>query len=223
MMFRQQTLFETETFLSGKIKVTQDRHGKRRLIVGGLVQSEYDPKNQITLGVWDEFLKLAQKRHEKVSHVLVLGLGAGTSPRQFFSVFPDAWVTGIEIEPKVIEVGRQFFDMNHPRLKAICANAFDWIRTEEAKKHKYDVICVDMYIGNQLPKQSESEDFIKDIVGLLTKDGSIIFNRLYYTNKKYEADKFIDKLKEIFQHVEVKFVRGTFTAHNILILVSHPI
>lgn len=222
MFFQPRTIYETETFLSGKIRVVQERDGKRKLMVGGLVQSVYDPKNAMTRGVWDEFLRMAKTKHETVDNVLILGLGAGTSAKQFLSVFPNCRVFGVEIEPKIIEVGKIFFDMSHEHLREIIADAADWIKSEEAKTRKYDVICVDTYVGDKVPPHCESEEFLKDLVLLLTSKGVVIFNRLYYKNKKDEADKFIDKIKKIFHDVSIKEIHGGIATKNILILASRP-
>ncbi len=49
----------------------------------------------------------------------IVGLAAGTSARQATEVFGPIPIDGFEIDPDIIQVGRQYFDMNEPNLNAI--------------------------------------------------------------------------------------------------------
>ncbi|HKZ35047.1 MAG TPA: methyltransferase domain-containing protein [Patescibacteria group bacterium] len=220
MFFVPRTIYETETPVSGKIAVAEDRTGVRKLIVGGLVQSVYDPRSTKTYGVWDGFIQLAQERHETVQKILILGLGAGTSAAQFLSVYPNAYVVGVEIEPKIIEIGQRYFHLADPRIRSVCADASTWVKETKEKGETFDVICVDMYIGDRIPIFCESEEFLQILPSLSTQGGSVIFNRLYYGKKKVEADAFIEKLRTSFKHIDTKVVKGEGPFKNILIIVG---
>jgi len=64
------------------------------------------------------------------------------------------------------------------------------------------LICLDTYVEDQFPKKLESDSFLKNVKGLLAKEGILVVNRLYYGEKRKEADLFEKKLEGIFSEVE---------------------
>lgn len=68
---------------------------------------------------------------------------------------------------------------------------------------KFDLICVDTYVGDQFPQKFESVEFLHFVRSVLTKSGVAVFNRLYFAEYKKDADDFGNSLKTIFTNVEV--------------------
>ncbi|TSC53453.1 MAG: hypothetical protein LiPW16_385 [Microgenomates group bacterium LiPW_16] len=63
-----------------------------------------------------------------------------------------------------------------------------------------------MYIGSKVPKNCQTEIFLKNLKKILKENGVIIFNRLYFKNHIFEAKIFLDKLKKIFNDLTCKKV-----------------
>jgi len=67
---------------------------------------------------------------------------------------------------------------------------------------KYDLIIVDTYHGSQFPIKFESDRFLNLILKMVTEKGTVIFNRLYYGEKRPSAVKFGQKLEKTFKKVD---------------------
>ena len=89
----------------------------------------------------------------------MLGLGGGTIIKLLEKKYPQAKITTLEIDPTMIDIAQKHFDIkNSKNLKIIKADAFKWLG--EKTKQKYDLILVDIFKGNQLPKKISSHIFL---------------------------------------------------------------
>ena len=52
---------------------------------------------------------------------------------------------------------------------------------------------------------NEKEEFLLSVKKLIREDGRVIFNRLYYGEKRSEAVRFGNKLEKIFKKIEVVY------------------
>lgn len=175
---------------NGKIQVLEDIFGKKRLVVGGLTQSG-EPVEKI----WK---KVINHLPSTINHCLILGLGAGSAARVVFRLFPGAKIIGIEIDPEIIRLGKKYFGLAEiPNLE---------IKISDATKiiNHYDLILVDLYLGDRVPQDAETEEFIKKVKKSLAPSGMAIFNRLYYSKKVTEVDNFEKKLRKMFPKIEAE-------------------
>jgi spermidine synthase len=96
---------------------------------------------------YDTVLPLLLPPDRKGTDVLVIGLAAGTIPAQLRHFFPEGLrVTGVEIDPAVIRLGRDHFGM--PRdadwLETVVADGRIFLKTT-AEEPAYDLIVVDAF------------------------------------------------------------------------------
>ena len=77
---------------------------------------------------------------------LVLGMGAGSSISATRLTAPAIEFDAVEIDPKVVEVAEEFFDLprNAPWLKVYVADARPWLMAQQGK---YDIVQMDLYQG----------------------------------------------------------------------------
>lgn len=128
------------------------------------------------------------------NNVLILGYGCGVVA----SLIPkNAKITGIEIDPEMVEIGKKYFN---PRGKIIIADSINLSSDE------FDLILVDVYQGYTFPKKFESPHFLQKLSQTVSKNGSVIFNRLTTKNANFELEKFVDKLQKYFTITSVKKV-----------------
>jgi len=71
---------------------------------GQAVHSVYDPTQQLTGGPWDYFTLAPlygnrQWTGQKPGRVLIVGLAAGTAPRQLTAAYGPIPIDGVEIDP----------------------------------------------------------------------------------------------------------------------------
>ena len=167
---------------NGDLKVVRSFGLGTYIQAGGLTQS-----GGIVESIWKSTLKKIKSK--EIEKVLILGLGGGTVAKLTRKYWPGAEVMGIDIDPMMIELGEKYLGLGETDVK---------IKIQDAGKPipgKFDLVIVDLYQGDKFPKKFEDEKFLES----LTKNKLVIFNRLYYGDKRAEAVKFGLKLQKIFK------------------------
>lgn len=201
--------------INGEILVVKELSGKTVMRVGKIVQS-----GGLVEKIWESALSqvkshipkgFPKRNKSKVESSLVLGLGCGTVAELINKKWPEAQITGVEIDKEVIGIGKKYFDLDKIKnLSILNEDAIWWITSKFAlvNKSRYDLILVDLYKGQEFPKEAEGEEFISGLKKILNKNGLIIFNRLYFGKHKNETEKFRHKLKQLFP--KVSLIRTNF-------------
>src|SRR5918999_1306475 len=118
-----------------------DGHRTLELNEGQAQHSIYNPDTVLTGDVWDGHLVLGFAAFdEPPRRVAILGNAAGTTARAFEEFFPQTRIDGVEIDAELSEIGREYFDMNNPRLHLYHEDARPFLRRIDAE---YDQISVD--------------------------------------------------------------------------------
>lgn len=197
--FFPKTIEIINSSINGQIKVVK-LFGNISLSVDGLTQSGGLLKN-----IWESGLKqLNNLTMKQCNNVLVLGVGGGTIIQLINKYFSTAKITGIEIDPIMIKLGKKYFGLNeYSNLRIITADAIKWVNNNHSDlpSNRYDLIITDLYKGRDIPKELNSEIFLKNLKDLLNKNGLIIFNRLRNHDNKTEIEDFIFKLRNIYTKV----------------------
>lgn len=168
------------------------------MVVGGISQSGGLVKN-----IWEKGIRKIKEKVRNIENVLILGLGCGTAAEIVNKELPDAKIIWIEIDPTVINIGKNYFNLSDiNKIKIIIGDAENKVNV--LPNNYFDLILVDLYKGKNVPEFLEHEKYLKKIKQKLSKKGMVIFNRLYWKNYTFEANKFLDKLKEMFNDVDVK-------------------
>jgi spermidine synthase len=132
------------------------------------------PASVLTGDVWDGHLVLHfAGRAEPPSRVAILGNAAGTTARAYEEFFPDTRVDGVEIDGELSEIGRDYFDMNNPRLHLYHEDARPFLRRIDAR---YDVISVDAYRQPYIPFYLTTVEFFETVRDRLAPGGVLIVN-----------------------------------------------
>lgn len=112
---------------------------------------------------------------EEVNSVLILGLGAGsvvTSLRNKFLY--KGKITAVEFDKKVIDIAKTSFGLEENELlNIIYGDAFDFLKKN---KNTYDLIIVDLFVDQKVPKQFYSQEFCNYLYQSISIKGSLIFN-----------------------------------------------
>lgn len=136
-----QTIETVASKFNGQIKVTKFR-GQYSIWTSGFEQSGpiYVEK------VWKKGL---EKINFLPKNILILGLGCGTVVKLISQKWPRARISGVEIDPVMIKLGKKYFGLdNFSQLKIILGDA------KKQKLSGYDLIICDAYLGakDQLSK-----------------------------------------------------------------------
>jgi spermidine synthase len=190
VMLGTRVLEERESKYNGHLKVS------RSLGFGTYIQAEGLTQSGGIVGViWKPTIKKVKSKKEKVKSVLILGLGGGTVAKYIRLFWPDAKITGIDIDPVMIELGKKYLGLGQINVETKIQDAYDI-------EGKFDLIIVDLYNGDKYPEKFETDKYLQLVKCHLAGNGIAIFNRLYYGEKRPQAVKFGNKLKKVFSKVE---------------------
>jgi predicted membrane-bound spermidine synthase len=158
-----------------------------------------DPSSVLTGNVWDGHLVLQfAGRDEAPRRVAILGNAAGTTSRAYEEFFPRTRVDGVEIDAELSEIGREYFDMNNPRLHLYHEDARPFLRRIDAR---YDVISVDAYRQPYIPFYLTTVEFFETVRDRLTPGGVLIVN-VGHPEGQDDLEKVLTAtIGEVFPHV----------------------
>lgn len=201
---RGEIVYETESS-NNYIQVTQD--GSATLLWlndGHAIHSIYDPDNLLTGGPWDYFmigpLFVDQPAPVSIDNALIIGLGGGTSSKQLTIGYGEIPIDGVEIDPEIVRIGREYFDMNEPNLNVIVQDGRYVLRTTEKQ---YDLIAVDAYEQPYIPFQLTTQEFFTEVNQALTPSGVAVMN-VGRTRTDYRlVDTMASTMRSVFDYVYV--------------------
>ncbi len=161
------------------IQVIDDPGRGLRLVLneGIGTHSIYHPDRLLTEGPWDYFLLapfVGGQSLVELDSLLVVGLGAGTVAKQYTAVYgPGVQIDGVELDPKVIELGQRYFDMNEVNLDPIAADGRTFLQHSD---ERYDVIAVDAYRQPYIPFHLVTREFFEEARDHLAPNGVLALN-----------------------------------------------
>lgn len=177
-----EVLYETESGYN-YIQVQESPNGYRYLYLneGQGVHSIWHPDRYFFGGTWDLFLAAPYYNNlpyspEDLERVLVVGLATGTIPRQYFHVYDEVQIDGIEIDPKIIHAGEQYFDMNAAMMPNLTAITGDGRYQLNQLDHQYSVIAIDAYRPPYIPWHLTTVEFFREVADRLIANGVVAIN-----------------------------------------------
>lgn len=168
-------IYETESSQQ-YIQVIERDSGARslRLNEGVAAHSVWREETVLTGGVWDMFLVVPPLLDKPPETMLVIGNSGGTVARAFGELYPDVKIDGVEIDPKVTEVGERFLGLgDNPNLEVITADGRPYLRLTD---RRYDIIVVDAYKQPYIPFYLATREFFELTRERLTPDGVLALN-----------------------------------------------
>lgn len=192
------------------IQVVEQPDGARWLLLneGQGIHSIYHPTDLATFGTWDFFLAApffnAQARPPQ--RMAVVGLAAGTVPKQYTAVYGPLAVDGMEIDPAIVEVGRTYFAMTEPNLNVLIGDG-RWLLGQQAPG--YDVIVVDAYRLPYIPWQLTTREFFALAHSRLNAAGVLAINVGRTPNDRRLVEALTATLLAVFPSVHVADVPDT--------------
>jgi hypothetical protein len=165
-------------------------------------------------GPWEQFLAApffnpAPFDPEQVERMAIVGLAAGTSARQATQVFGPIPIDGFEIDPDIIRVGREYFDMNQPNLNAV---AQDGRWGLERSPRRYSIIGVDAYRPPYIPWHLTTREFFQLVYDRLAEDGVMVINVGRSPTDRRLVDDLVGTVRAVFPSVYVMDVPGSFNS-----------
>jgi len=181
-----------------------------RLMIGGMIQS-----GGLVRKLWETALAKLSQDKPQINNVLILGLGCGDCAFSVQKYFPQAQMTGVEIDNQVIEAARCYFSLATVKnLKIAIADAADYVKNLGREKNapKFDLVLLDVYLGKNIPQVFTTKAFFQSLTKIISHDAVVIYNHLFFKQHKAAAQKLIKQMETVFG--KITLVR---TASNLLI------
>lgn len=180
-----------------------ERHLKLNDGVG--IHSVYHPNTVLSLGIWDYFLlapyfNSPPADDRTVENVLLIGLAAGTVSELITNLYGPIPITGIEVDPQIIEVGETYFEMNQPNLQPVAADGRWWLRQQPVDA-KWDLIAIDAYRPPYIPFHLTTVEFFELTKVHLSDNGVLAINVGRTANNFLLVDSLAATLAEVFPSV----------------------
>ena len=160
-----------------QLKVVLHR-GRYKLITEGAIYSFGD--------LYSNYRKSFERLHWKeynIESCLILGLGMGSIPDMLVSTFNQHLkFTAVEIDEAVTYLASTYvLTPKKIDVEIFTADAGAFL---EWHNGKYDMICSDVFVGDEIPESLESEEALLEMKEMLNPRGLLLFNRL----NRFESD-----------------------------------
>lgn len=204
------------------------QHKSTRYLVhdAGLgIQSLYQPGRQYSDSSYDVFglLPYLPQVEGKKRSVLLLGLGGGNIVRLFEKHLAgqfDFEVTAVEIDPTVVQMAKQYFDLDQLQLQVVVDDARHFLRHDDKT---YDIIIVDAYTHEtQIPVMLATQEFFQQVQRRMNPGGVLGINALAFNESRF-LPKFFNTLASVFPDVrEAPFTTGALNHFIVAGESLHP-
>jgi MFS family permease len=152
-----------------------------------------------------------------VERLGVIGLAAGTIPKQYTRVFGPIPIDGIELDPEIVQVGREYFALTEPNINAI---AGDGRYQLNQLPYRYDVITIDAYKVPYIPWHLTTREFFSEVKAHLSDRGVVAVNAGRAPQDRRLVDAVAATLLAVFPTVHAIDVPGSL--NTILVATVQP-
>ncbi|MHB9287793.1 spermidine synthase [Halobacteriales archaeon Cl-PHB] len=111
---------------------------------------------------------------DDVDRVLFVGGGGFSGPKRFLQEYPNVTVDVVEIDPEVVRVAREYFDV--PRTDRLNVHVGDGRTYLRETDETYDLIVLDAYRSDRVPQHLTTVEFMDLAKSRLDEDGAVLAN-----------------------------------------------
>ncbi len=199
------------------IQVQEDSAGYRYLYLneGQGIHSQWHESEVFYGGTWDYFLAApyfneAPFRADEVASLLLIGLAAGTIPRQHIEIYGDIPIVGIELDPEIVAVGAEYFDMNETAMPSLSTLVGDGRYLLNRLDRQFSVIGIDAYRPPYIPWHLTTVEFFEEVKALLKDDGVVAINVGRTDTDRRLVDALSSTLLQVYPSVHALDVPQSF-------------
>jgi spermidine synthase len=175
--------------------------GHRALMVDGVIFSVAVGEATPPFGYWAAMLPQGSPRT-----ALLLGLGAGTLAHLLTRQSPAVRITGVDIDPGIIEFARRHFDLALPNLEVIVADAFVYV---SACTEQFDYVAVDLFQGAAFHRGVLARPFLRRLAAIAGPDGDIVIN-MY---QDHRSEGYLRRIARVLEVVRAERLPSNVLAH----------
>ena len=202
-------IYETESAYNYVQVVRQDDCNYLLLNEGQAYHSYYCDDGRVPrISVWSIMLAAPYFNDQPtaVERVGVIGLAAGTIPKQYTRVYGPIAIDGIEIDPAIVQAGRDYFALTDDNVRVIVGDGrYELNRLQTT----YDVITIDAYKVPYIPWHLTTREFFTEVQQHLDSDGVLAINVGRAPGDRRLVDAITATLLTIFPSVHAIDVPGS--------------
>ncbi|MEW5940856.1 MAG: fused MFS/spermidine synthase [Chloroflexota bacterium] len=206
-------VYETESAYNYIQVIQQDGYTMLRLNDGNGIHSIYHADKLYYGGPWELFLVgpyfYPDMNPADVGRIGIVGLAAGTAARQATAVYGPIPIDGWEIDPVIVEAGREYFGMTMPNLNVFVEDGRYGL---EHSPHQYDILAVDAYRPPYIPPHMTTLEFFQMAASHLTPRGVLAINVGRAPNDRSLINGLATTLAAVFPSVHVVDIPGTLNS-----------
>ncbi|HEY9077364.1 MAG TPA: fused MFS/spermidine synthase [Anaerolineaceae bacterium] len=215
-------IYETESDYNYIQVIKQDEYVLLRLNEGQGIHSVYHPQIDNYYGPWEQvlaapFFTSPEVDPASIHSMAIVGLAAGTTARQASHAFPKVMIDGIEIDPKIVSIGQNYFGMDLPNLKVIIEDGRWALRKSP---NRYQVISLDAYRPPYIPAHLTTVEFFNEIRAHLTEDGVMTINVGHSPNDRRLIEILATTASKVFPSIYIVDIPNTF--NTMIYATSQP-
>jgi spermidine synthase len=201
------------------LRVEEKSDGTRVLLINeGLAeQSTYRPGAALSGTMYDAFLLLGAAKDGGVATLADLGLAAGTIAHVFETQLPAVAVTGVELDPDVVDLGRRFFTLNDPNLAIVTDDARVFLARGRSR---FDAIAVDVFRPPHVPFPCATREFFTLAKERLDPGGALMMNVAALSESDPLVTGLLNTVTSVFPEVWVW--HPLFHRNHILLASATP-
>lgn len=173
------------------------------------------------ISVWSIMLAApffnADVRQSPVDSMAVVGLAAGTIPKQFTRVFGPIAIDGIELDPEVVSVARDHFALNEANINVIVGDGRYQLNRLAGP---YDLVTIDAYKVPYIPWHLTTREFFYEVRARLADDGVVAVNVGRVPEDRRLVGAMTATLQTVFPSVHAIDVPGSL--NTILVATAQP-
>ncbi|MEJ2098577.1 MAG: fused MFS/spermidine synthase [Desulfobacterales bacterium] len=134
----------------------------------------------------------------KPRNALIIGLGGGIIANQFRYFHPQIVVDGVEIDPKVIQIARNYFALR-PDVDVFNQDGRIFVTLT---KRKYDIVIIDAYTQQiYIPFHLTTVEFFTELKARLSQQGMVAMNVSAPRVNSPLLQSIMNTLRLVFRHV----------------------
>ena len=211
---KSHTVFETESELSGRIRVIED-DVERRLVVAGDTLSVYPLDGNWTRFYTDYWWHaLAAVTFPARPSVLLVGLGGGTQIHLLRRIVRPRRISAIERDPVIVRVARDWFGLaGIGGIEFLCDGADVVVPSLAAAERRFDFIMEDAAYA-EVPERALP--LARALAERVAPAGTLVFNR----HHRSDATQLTKEMRARFEEVTIRRVRRE--GENALVICARP-
>lgn len=193
-------IYKTSSRYNKKIEV-KEINGRYTLLVNGIEQT-----GNYTQKLWR--IGLQPILHRQYKNILIFGVGGGGLFHILNRRFRNAKLIGVDIDDSIINIAKNYFGLDGiPSLTLIRQDARSF-----RSYTLYDLVIVDLYIGNDVPEFVTKKTFLLRMYRMLAPNGQMVLNYYNEFNKVQNAAKIASlftqaKAKSVLRNIFVYVIK----------------